>query len=436
MKTSRRKLLQHGVSLAAAAAWVPMLPAAKGVEITDLLVSQRLTADLQTHAAFGPKFSGGPGDNATARWTAERLRSLGYKVEESEFPAPFFVKHTTELRIGTTSVEVYAQGPVTVTSADGIRAGLAAIEEDGKVGDVKGRIAVIVAPFARHAALFPDRGLGATVREASKAGALAIIIVTTGPTGEVVALNCPDAAPFVPVPLAILAPSLAAPVLAAARTNAVATLVLYGTATPKPCKNIVAKLSRGPKWIAMSTPRSGWFDCVAERGTGQAAFLEIAAWLVRAFPQHSVFLMNTGAHEYFFAGSRRVINQAPSPANTALWVHIGATLAARDAEVVDGKLQMLDTVDPDRSSMATAKARTAVEVSFAGLVGLDKPGLIRAQAGELSTFTDRGYDKAFACIGQHRWFHTASDNIDCVDASLLLPVVKAHQAAIELLVTG
>jgi hypothetical protein len=146
--------------------------------------------------------------------------------------------------------------------------------------------------------------------------------------------------------------------------------------------------------------------------------------------------MNTGAHEYFFAGSRRVINQAPSPANTALWVHIGATLAARDAEVVDGKLQMLDTVDPDRSSMATAKARTAVEASFAGLVGLDKPGLIRSQAGELSTFTDRGYDKAFACIGQHRWFHTASDNIDCVDASLLLPVVKAHQAAIELLVTG
>lgn len=420
--------------LAATATFGPMLPAAMAAEIGDSLVLRRLTADLQTHAAFGPKFSGGPGDNATARWTADRLHTLGYKVDESEFPAPFFVKRTTEIRIGTTAVEVYAQGPVTVTDSQGLRARLAVIEEDGTVGEVKGRIAVIIAPFARHAALFADRGLGATVVAASQAGALAIVIVTTGPTGEVVALNCPVEAPFVPVPLAILAPRLAAPIVAAARASAVATLVIDGNATQRPCKNIVAKLQRGSKWIAMSTPRSGWFDCVAERGTGQAAFLEIAAWLVKAFPQHSVFLMNTGAHEYFFAGSHRVINQAPSPANTLVWAHIGATLAARDAVEFEGKLQMLDTADPGRSSMATEKALAAVAAGFGGLVGLDKPGVIRAQAGELSTFTDRGYDKAFACIGQHRWFHTTGDNIDCVDADLLLPVVKAHQATIEYLV--
>jgi hypothetical protein len=117
-------------------------------------------------------------------------------------------------------------------------------------------------------------------------------------------------------------------------------------------------------------------------------------------------------------------------------MHIGATLAARDAELVNGEWRMLDTADPERSSMATDKARAAVVAGFAGLAGLDDPGIVRAQAGELSTFTDKGFDTAFACIGQHRWFHTTEDTIERVDARLLLPVVRAHQETLRRLVAA
>ena len=65
---------------------------------------------------------------------------------------------------------------------------------------------------------------------------------------------------------------------------------------------------------------------------------------------------------------------------------------------------------------------------------LFRSGIVQAQAGELSSFTDRGFDTAFACIGQHRWFHTLEDTLDCVDARLLLPVVRAHQATLERLI--
>src|SRR5690606_19235196 len=99
-----------------------------------------------------------------------------------------------------------------------------------------------------------------------------------------------------------------------------------------------------------------------------------------------------------------------------VWAHIGATLAARDAVEVDGGWRMLDTVDPQRRTMATAAARDAVIESFAGLVGLEEPGQVMPQAGELSTFTDMGFTTAFACIGLHRWFHTVQDTIECVDA--------------------
>ena len=58
---------------------------------------------------------------------------------------------------------------------------------------------------------------------------------------------------------------------------------------------------------------------------------------------------------------------------------------------------------------------------------------MRGGAGELSTFTDKGYKTAFAVIGVHRRFHTPLDTLDRVDARLVVPVLRAHQRAMETL---
>lgn len=431
---TRRRVLGRTLGATALSALGSVFPLRAAAQLAEQASLERLQRDLETHASFGLKFSGSPGDNATADWTAGRLRTLGYAVDVSEFDSPYFVQRSAQLRVADEFVEVVPQAPVLVTGRTGVDAPLAIIEDDGVVGDMRDRIAVIVAPFARHAALFPTRGLGMTVLAAREAGAVGIVLVTTGPSDEAVALNCPDAGPFVDVPLAILAPKNAAAVIDAARAGIDANLVIDGDATRRPGKNIVARLERGPDWIAMSTPRSGWYQCVAERGTGQATFLEIAAWLQQSYPRHSVFLMNTGAHEYFFAGSHHALEAAPPPERTVAWAHIGATLAARDAQRVNGEWQLLDRVDPERSSMATDAARAAVMAGFAGLEGLDDPGIVQPQRGELSTFTDMGFERAFACIGLHRWFHTTGDTIECVDARLLLPMVRAHQATLAQLI--
>ena len=434
MATTRRRVLEHTVSMASLGMFGATVAGPGRAQTNDLATLSRLDQDLRTHASFGLKFSGSPGDDATADWTSQRLHDIGYAVEVSEFDAPYFVRRNSTLRVGAVDVDVVPQAPVRVTGPGGVAAPLALVENDDAIGNVRGRIAVVIAPFARHAALFPDRGIGSTVLGVADAGAVAIVLVTTGPSGEAVALNCPDAAPFAPVPLAILAPKLADPITAAARAGADARLIVDGDATRRRCKNVVGRLNRGSRWVAMSTPRSGWYQCVAERGTGQAAFLEIAAWLASEYPDHSVFVMNTGAHEYFFAGSHRVLDRAPPPEATVAWAHIGATLAARDATQIDGEWVMLDSVDPERRTMTTEAAREAVTAGFSGLVGLENPGIVQPQAGELSTFTDLGYDKAFACIGLHRWFHTIADTIECVDARLLLPVVRAHQSTLAQLI--
>jgi hypothetical protein len=434
---SRRRFMQHAGLCAVAAAGGAVAPRsarpqprATTGEQTPSSMSQALRADLERHASFGRKFSGGSGDLATADWIATRLQALGYDVDAPTVDMPFFVQRTARLRAGSVTVEVVPQAPVVTTPISGITAPLALVEDE--VGDVRGRIVVYVTPFGRHAALFADRGIGAVVARAAAEGALGIVIVTRGPTGLAIALNAPET-PFVPVPTAVLAPQQASALIDTARTGAEATLTVVGDATRRPSPNVIARLERGARWIAMSTPRSGWYDCVAERGTGTAAFLELARWLAERFPGHSVWLMNTGGHEYFFAGSHRAIEQAPPPERTAVWAHIGATLAAREAVMRDGGLVMLDSADPQRSLMASASARAAAADAFAGLSGLSDPTPVRPQAGELSAFTDRGYDAAFAVIGVHAWFHTIEDTLERVDARLVEPVVRAHQRAIRTL---
>jgi len=420
-------------ALGCGAAALPFVDARRAAAQTGRVeATVRLSADLVRHAGFGQKFSGGPGDVATADWIEERLGAAGYELERSTFDAPFFVKRTARLMTGASASDVVPQAPVVTTGRGGIEAQLALVDPDA-VTDLSGRIALFVTPFGRHAALFADRGIGQTVVQAAEAGAAAIVVVTTGPSGEAIALNAPEQ-PFVPVPMAVLAPKAAEPFVAAAREGRAAKLVVDGDAMHRPSPNLVARLRRGPRWLALSTPRSGWYDCVGERGTGTAVFLALADWAASRFPEHSIFAMNTGGHEYFFAGSHRVLHEAPDPGATDVWAHIGATLAARDAEMRDGNLVMLDRADPGRTLMTTATVRDAAARSFAGLAGLEEPVAVRPQAGELSAFTDLGFKNAFAVIGLHSWFHTIEDTLERCDAALLTPVLRAHQRTIELVV--
>src|SRR5262249_33017527 len=95
-------------------------------------------------------------------------------------------------------------------------------------------------------------------------------------------------------------------------------------------------------------------------------------------------------------------------------------------------LRMLDTADPQRSVMATPNLNAAVTEGFRGIRELERAQPVRADAGELSVFTDRGYSKCFAVLGLHRWLHTIADTIARVDAPLITRVIEAHKRTIEL----
>jgi hypothetical protein len=391
---------------------------------------ERLQADLEAYAAFGSKLSGSTGDRESARWVGERLENAGFDVQLSNFDVPTFAPDVAELRVDKTSLPVAPQPIVVTTPQKGIEAPLCLVRDPVEASMANGKIAVLVLPYARHAALF--RGSPGTFLDAViPHDPAAIIIVTTGPTGKIIALNA-KLEPAARVPIALLAPDDLPSVIDAAAAGRSATLTLTGTSAVGQSSNVVASRRAGPKWLAFSTPRSGWGICAGERGPGIAAFLELCEWASVRFPSHSLFAICTGGHELDFIGTHQAMNGAPPAPDTMVWTHLGAGLATRDAfEVLGRRNELLSSADPQRSMMCSPALLQQVRRAFRGQAGYENPIEVVGGAGELSSIVDRGYVNAFAGLGIHRWCHVADDTIEKVDAGLLLPVVEGHRAVIE-----
>jgi len=393
-------------------------------------VLDRLQQRLDRHAAFGIKRAGGEGELASAQWIAETLTGAGFAVETTQSQVPWFEAEVAELRCGETAAIVHPQPVVTPTGSDGITAPLIPVRHFSEAAAARDAIALVVTPHARHATI-QGPATGPLIKACADAGASAIVLVTTGPSGEAALLNTPADGPFAPLPIAQLAPKDADPFLTAATSRAEATLIVIGAGGNRPTPNLIARLERGPRWLALSTPRTGWFTCASERGNGIVAFLELAEWAAERFPDLSVFGLNTGGHEYMFVGTHDTIGVSPPPNDTALCVHLGSAMAARDMITVGGRPAVLDSADSHRILMTTADLIDDAKVCFDGLTGLEAPREVVQGAGELSTVIDRGYRSAFAVLGVHSWFHTDKDTIDKTSGELLHPVIEAHKRLIE-----
>lgn len=391
---------------------------------------ERLRERLARHADFGLKRAGGDGDLASAAWIAETLTGLGFTIETTQSQVPWFEADVAELRSGETTGVVHPQPVVTPTGAGGVSGPLVSVRHVSEAGISRDAIALVTTPFARHAGI-QSPATGPLIKACAEAGARAVVLVTTGPSGEASLLNTHPDAPFAPLPIALLAPKDADPFIAAAASGADATLIVSGEGGQRPTPNLIARLERGSQWLALSTPRTGWFTCAAERGNGLVAFLELAEWAARRFPDLSIFGLNTGGHEYMFVGTHDSVDSWPPPADTKLWVHLGSAMAGRDMITVGGRAIVLDSADSHRILMTTADLLDDAKRCFDGLTGLEAPREVLAGAGELSTVIDRGYGTAFAVLGVHSWFHTERDTIETTSAGLLAPVIEAHKRLIE-----
>ena len=406
----RRAVLKAG--LAAPLAAPLAVPAAETLSSAPLSV-ERLMEDVRTYAAAGNKQSGGAGDRSTADWTAERLAASGFAVQRQAFDAPFFEPGRCELLLGNAAIPLIAQPLVVATPPAGTSAPLRLTDIGGTL---EGSIAVVRLPYRRWSSLI-DAGVRKPVADAVARGAVAVIVVTTGPTGEALLLNARGDSPFAPVPIALLAPREAGPVVEAAQAGRAALLHIQGQAGQRPAENIIGQRT-GPRapWVVVSTPRSGWTDCVGERGPGVAIWLALAQWLPRYFGSYNILMVNHPGHEYENLGARRMIETfGPPPQQTALWLHLGANVATRDWHELPDRLLPLASADPFRFLMTSDDLVANARAAFRKQPGLETAySSAEGAAGELQEIVKVGYPRHAGIFGAHRQHHAVSDTLDTI----------------------
>jgi hypothetical protein len=411
--TSRRSFLGAGalVSLAGASA-AAAKPAA------DAPAKSAIEADLLNYVGFGQKRAGGVGDTACGEWLAGELEKAGYTVEKQAFQVPFFEASAAELVCGDAKASVYPQPIVVPTGPAGAAGPLVRVDAAGRfAGSLDGAVALVDLPSARWSSALAGP-VRKPIEAAFAAGAKAVVAITNGPTGKVIALNADGRKPMFAGPVALLAPESAAPFLAAAYQRAEARLTIDGQGGRRSAFNFVGRIDRGKgKWLAVSTPRSGWFGCAAERGPGVAAWLDLARWAVKAVPDHDLaFVCNTG-HEYEYLGAAEAMKAiAPPTDKTRFWLHIGANVAARDWHELPGKWAPLPSVDAQRVLSITPALLPLARSIFAGQLGYEAPvSSAVLSAGELDEVIKAGYAPAAGVFGIHRFHHTAEDDARCLD---------------------
>ncbi len=418
--------------LAASGSMVAGLP---GVGIVLTGATAQIEDDLARFVGFGGKASGGPGDTASGVWIESALQAAGYQVARQAFAAPYFSPAAVQLDVESTTMALVPQAPVTTTVAGGLGGRLVRVDPvTVGAAQLSGAIALVDLPFQRWSSALA-RPVADTLAKAWAAGASAAVIVTNGPTGEAIALNMAVGHEAGAKPVAILAPKLARPALLAAAGEKSATLRIEGQGGVRPAFNLIGKLDRGKaRWIVISTPRSGWFGCAGERGSGLAVWLALARWAATALPHHNLAFVCNSGHEYEYLGSEKMFaaKLPPAPADTAFWLHLGANVATRDwQELPGGTLLPLPSADPQRFLMVSPALIATAKAAFAGQPGLEMPYPTGAgTAGELTGILGAGYGHVAGIFGAHRFHHVATDDARCTSAALVAQVFDACKALI------
>ena len=375
--------------------------------------------DVRAYDAMGEHRTATQADEAASAWLVRRLGEAGLQAQLQGFEVPLFVPGRCELVLGDGAVGAFPAWPVMQTPPGGIAAPLAPANAES----LAGRIAVVSLPNAHG--LWAAPGMGERVLEVCRRGPTAVIAVTEGATGAVVAMNAVASRFHWPVPVVIVGGREGPRLAQAAARGEGASLVSTGVLTPVArATNVVASRAGEGPTLVLSTPKSGWFHCAGERGTGLAVFLHLAQWLARN-TRADLRLVAFSGHELDYLGGAKFLEAAaPAPQNVRLWLHIGANAAMQPLSVSPGAAPDPRGA-PGRRVTASAAVLEAARRAFGPAAGYGEAvEMTDATAvGEPSIIRRVGYPAMAGIIGANPLFHTPLDRADVVTTPAELEAV-------------
>ncbi len=424
---NRREWLA-GAGAIALAGCGPAEPADSAVAVgvsDDPFAGSKLMADVEAYVGFGTHRTGSPGDLATSDWFASYWRGLGYEIEHTDVETPNADTTVARLSAGGVQLDGFAQPPMVFTPDGGVTGKLVRWNP-ASPADVKGHIAYVFVP--RNPG---ELALGGPYREAfqkaAAAGAIAAVAAMSGPTGEVIAINTPVAMKL-DIPVLQIGEKMKAQIDAMADAGEPVTLTITGPGGTRTGKNTIARYGAEGPWVIISTPQSGWFTCGGERGPGIAMSRALSAWAIKQkLPVRWLFIATSG-HEWVDHGARIFHEtQAPTPNETALWWHLGASYGARAYDETPNGLVAMDTPNLVRSLMATPDLVPLIEKSFAGqpVIETPMPADVSKALGEYHLVLEEGYPSGAGFWGGNAHFHTPIDSADSTTPEVMEPIMRA-----------
>jgi hypothetical protein len=412
----RRQAVLGGAALAG----VSGRAAAKAA--TASLAGPALYADVKAYAGLGEHRTGTPGDQATTRWMVQALKRAGYQVETQGFDYPLFEVGRCTVEVAGLNIEAFPFWTPKATPPGGITGPLTAPGGPG-------RIAFVSMPGVGGGGLYqppPNE-----VVQAVESGASAVVVVTEHPLGELVAFNRTPLAPAWKAPVVFVAGRQKELLQAVAGKGGDVTVRLEGRSLTGHADNVVARKAGRGKPVVISTPKSGWFHCAGERGSGIAIWLGLARWL--ATTEMNVVLLAASGHEFDgYGGAQFAKTLAPKPAETALWAHIGANVAMYDFALQGGRVVRQPGPPAQRLLAVSERLLPAAAKAFAGQVGYSTAIDIDKQKapGEIAHYQQLGYGPLIGMVASSPVFHTRRDLADVTGPEILEPVARGLAALI------
>ena len=394
----------------------------------DFLAGSKLYADVARYASFGSHRFGSPGDRATADWIAGELQAAGFAVEFQPvvLGRQYVVdRATAEVEGATVDATPFWWPPDDKSS---FRLSAPVVRE----GDVAGKILLIELPYDRGAYLGAVHR--AAIAQAAARGPAAILLTIGNPGDERFAYNVTqDDKPW-PVPVMVVAGKARTAFERAMTSGAPVTLDVAGHYDHDVAsRNIVGRFSagKGPA-IVVSTPMTGWYSCVCERGPGIANFLALARTIAaEKLPGDFIFVATAG-HEIGHGGMEVFLKRgAPLPQDTLAWAHFGASNACFAWTAgPEGFVTERQVDDALRYLVLSPSAAPLVGETFAA-IGATHLVAEKQAVGELRDVQAAGYPNFFGMAGLHRFFHTPADDLGTTSPEILEPVARAFANAVR-----
>jgi hypothetical protein len=394
----------------------------------DFLAGTKLFNDVARYASLGSHRFGSPGDRATADWIAAELQAAGFRVEFQPvvLGRQHFIDHATA-QVDDAVVEVTPfWWPPEGKSSFRLTA---PVVRDGDAGN---KILSIELPYDRSAYLGPAHR--AVIGQAVARGPAAILLTIGNPGDDRFAYNVTQEDEPWPVPVMVVAGKDRSKFDRAIVSGTPVTFDVVGRYEQNVAgRNVVARLGtgKGPA-IVVSTPTTGWYGCVCERGPGIANFLAIARTIAAENLSGNFTFVATAGHEIGHGGMELFLKEgAPPPQETLVWVHFGASNACHAWSAGPHGFTMDRRVDAAlRFMVLSPSAAPLVSETFSGI---EATRLVadKQAVGELRDVQAAGYHNFLGMAGLHRFFHTPSDDLRTTSPEILEPVARAFADAVR-----